>query len=944
MGNVPLHLKHQQHLTSISRHLAAISLQIKLENQAGFTSLNKLLEMHLLPACKVIFDLPDLVPCQGVNTAGIDLIDPVKSIGVQITTDSSAQKVLHTLEKAAEPQEGHLLKGLRIVCLADHTPAFRSATLGKIKAVVGTKLEFDIDTDLIGSHGALFQRISVLDPAKIAIIAEILSDTEAGVPGSLHSNLRQASQDVLNYECDSGKYIPALYTQRSPGPKQAMRLLSKPVKFLNREVEPFNNRASLAFTKSLKDSGIQIRGLDIPLIPIVRNIEALVEAKNEHVSALEKSEQLLEKFRDDIYHNFDQLISDDSRRYLAEARKFNLSNSALGLQRRVSDMADSITKSGCQVMVFLGKAGTGKTNLFCDFIETFAFRTHPLTLYLTGRALGQSQGGIQSYIARAIRCSDPERALHILQIAAESADDLMIIVIDGLNDHPNLSMISGDMCGLLTQLRRFPRVRLLISCRSEFFEERFGGVFRQVPEGSLHIVDMNNLRYERSHMTENSDDLIDKYYSYFKVNGARVSMTAEAQLVNDPLMLRFFCEVVGGRGKGHNYQQPRISNIYREDIFRRYLTAKLDRLASAYPGLGDPHFFLGSAVFKRAIMSIVRHMVDNSICADVPLRSFDGTEFQAIMALLDEDLLLRRDLASSAGLFGTESETVNFTYDEFRDFLIASYLREDVFAKSRVSFGHIMERSIQENNPVTEGVRRFLFLSSRDPSNAEFGAYYSKTKAYQEAYGREILGVPDGWLNETDLTQVRSLLSGGGPVAVKMATEIFWRWDRRDYCKLSLGWLVDLAHEIGTSFYGDIIRPAFDGFGGLNVEELTEGIASPRRLSEARELRHRDLLRFLLLLLPIQSRTILSGPASDAFTRFIGRVPKLALSLLEELLASRYAPSRPMAWRLAAQCVNRVRPSARLVQLAIEAGRSEHPVAAQEAVRFLARMVSGEEK
>jgi hypothetical protein len=77
---------------------------------------------------------------------------------------------------------------------------------------------------------------------------------------------------------------------------------------------------------------------------------------------------------------------------------------------------------------------------------------------------------------------------------------------------------------------------------------------------------------------------------------------------------------------------------------------------------------------------------------DVPISVVPSSLNDALYVLLDEELILRRDPPSGPSIFSPSGDTINFPFDEFRDFLSAQYLLHSIYVTDRSPFEQYIAR------------------------------------------------------------------------------------------------------------------------------------------------------------------------------------------------------------------------------------------------------------
>lgn len=123
-------------------------------------------------------------------------------------------------------------------------------------------------------------------------------------------------------------------------------------------------------------------------------------------------------------------------------------------------------------LLLTGRAGVGKTHLLCDVARHRVANGQP-----TMMVLGQEFDG------RALLTQIPELAettgttddlLSLLDAAAEASGSRALLIIDAINESERPERWSDAVRVLLTKVARFPRVGLVLSCRTEFVDAVVG--------------------------------------------------------------------------------------------------------------------------------------------------------------------------------------------------------------------------------------------------------------------------------------------------------------------------------------------------------------------------------------------------------------------------------------------------------------------------------------
>lgn len=155
-----------------------------------------------------------------------------------------------------------------------------------------------------------------------------------------------------------------------------------------------------------------------------------------------------------------------------------------------------------KLLMLTGRAGVGKTHLFCDVASRRMDKGQP-TLILLGqdfdsRSLVQ-QIPVLTQIGRSL-----DDVLSVLDAAAEAAGYTGLLMIDALNESERAERWKDDVRALIAAVARHPHVALALSCRMEFIDAVVGN--KQMPTiehtGFAESTDIAVRRYTREYGLE----------------------------------------------------------------------------------------------------------------------------------------------------------------------------------------------------------------------------------------------------------------------------------------------------------------------------------------------------------------------------------------------------------------------------------------------------------
>jgi hypothetical protein len=614
---------------------------------------------------------------------------------------------------------------------------------------------------------------------------------------------------------------------------------------------------------------------------------------------------------------------------------------------------DELATIRARVLILTGRAGQGKTNLVCDFVENFLLKHEIPCAYFSGRRLRAVQGtrdlgeAIQQLLFDG-KTSSFANAANLLSSYAGRVNKPFVLIIDGLNEHHRIYEFAEQLEQFIGDVIRYPGLKLFLTCRSEFFQQRFG---RLVESASLRehifLLEANENRLEDEAYAE----MVAGYFKFFKVEAGMVSDHVVETLKKDMLLLRFFCEAYGARGKPAVYRQEFVANIYREKIFEIYLEQKLGTARAFLQRLTDRPSPVDEKADLRAVLELcLAHMLQTWQFMDVPLSTIPATQKDALFALLDEELILRRDAPSGPSVFSPSSDTINFTFDEFRDFLLAQYLLYKVYASDRSTFERYIAKNDPRNSPTIEGLKKFLFYASRKEENVEFWQFYREQTWYKDVYDREIFNVDTKLLRAEDRDLVVEALKSGDERAIAFAFELAANWHPIFNRLLNLDLLVSFVTHPNDNFYFDklILKPfttvryynegrSAKGFSKFVLEHILPKF-DPNSHKEIN-----GLFKFLILLFPVDSGIDLNSESYRVFQRVLGKFPEYGINLLKQSLQWGPTRHRPYVWRLLATSsvsLSLLEPFRDEAEIERSRTETSDPVLHREVGRFLRRLAT----
>jgi HEAT repeat protein len=222
--------------------------------------------------------------------------------------------------------------------------------------------------------------------------------------------------------------------------------------------------------------------------------------------------------------------------------------------------------------VLVASPGTGKTNLLCHLARV-RVRRQPVVLLRAGTLDGGAEAlhrAIAFALARShtgVRITENADSMRALREAGRRIGRPALILVDGLEDHPDLDDLRRGLRALVEDARR-GGVRVLLAARPAAWaalkDRELSAAFATLPQAGdtgLGPFDDRELR-----------DALDRYLDAYEVEGNLAHGAAER--CRHPTLLRLFCEVYQGQEVG-----PALS-LRLGALFDRYWERTLADVAS----------------------------------------------------------------------------------------------------------------------------------------------------------------------------------------------------------------------------------------------------------------------------------------------------------------------------------------------------------------------------
>lgn len=604
----------------------------------------------------------------------------------------------------------------------------------------------------------------------------------------VHEALKIQTNRQIKKQINSGKYIPDTFIEMGRQ-KDLLRNMAHPALFAEKCLKEIEVLDFSALEKRLKKLALPPFSFDPSLFKF--------EPKQVNITNIsEHAQNWLENLRD----------TDD------RIKQINLGNECSLFSYKLRDNLSDLESLKSKVALIKEMPGQGKTNFVCDFSQNFLLKLDIPCVFLLGTEIDAND--IRSSILKRV-FPDGEEVTFVefmaeLKDYALKTDKCFVIIIDGLNENGNPAELSKSLNEFISEILDYDFVRMILTCRTEYYKANFAKLENSsFKEEILQIDSLNNYRYH--HEDKVNRKLFDRYLEHFKIKYKSFSGKAYGQLVDNFLLLRIFCDAYQGK------DVHKVENIYKEELFTQYFEVKTKEINDRLK-LNDDFGISGEIDIKKFIMAIVEYMIKHNEYANIPLDDIiHGKNKELYIRFLDENILVRRDLQNNDDIFDT-SETVNFTFDEFRDFLLSKYLISKTYKSSPAEFEKFLQDQFIEGSPIREGCGIFLFHASRKSGDGDLIKLIEKQNWYGYIFERSIFNLKDEYIEEKDRLRLFSNLLIHAYNSARILYALMSRTDLQRHKNLNIQHLFEHLRSLTSTNYDKAFIRAFslsDWSGGL---------------------------------------------------------------------------------------------------------------------------------
>lgn len=448
--------------------------------------------------------------------------------------------------------------------------------------------------------------------------------------------------------------------------------------------------------------------------------------------------------------------------------------------QRLEDLSFLIS----QICLLTGKAGQGKTNFICDFVQNVLLKRHIPFIYINGYEIDSVD--IERTFVKAI-CPTLifsfESLMEQLALYSHSKRKPVILVIDGLNENPHPDEFCRTLVAFLKRLLAYDFCKVIMTCRSEYLEENFNELTDTFENNMLVGKDIYH------HLSdEDVDALLERYFRCFNII-ARLNEAVKSILTDNLLLLRIFCEANKDRNLGN------VGHINRDELFAEYYDTMLSRVADAPDWKGRKDF--RRSKIKGFFTIILKRMIETdtffNVSLDDLLEGMNQDDENMLLRFLDENILLRKDLAKNEGKVGSY-EVVNFTYDAFRDFMLAHYIIDSLknnFEQQK----DLINKFTDDGHQLKEGIVPYLFVHAKNTASDALWDFLKGCTWYVLAFESYVWETDESKVTAADISLLMQRLDEN-PRSIA-GNLLYWsRWNTEEHPRLNIKIMLEYVSKL----------------------------------------------------------------------------------------------------------------------------------------------------
>lgn len=432
----------------------------------------------------------------------------------------------------------------------------------------------------------------------------------------------------------------------------------------------------------------------------------LVDSTNRDIQFLE----MKEKKADDKKGTVKKY--DSEYHYLYQFR-----NQVYELSEFITDCKANLTN--LRTLLLLGDAGSGKTHLLCDVIESRLLEGLPSILLLGGHFNNEEPW---SQVLKLLDVkSSKDEFLSILNTVGETRQCKVLFIIDALNEGEGRKFWQKHIAGFVESIKKYEWLCFAFSVRSTYETAIIPDHLDATSLIKVHHNGFSDIEYEATN----------QFFDYYGIH--RPSMPLLVPEFKNPLFLKLFCMSI--RNSGANRVPNGIEGMNR--IFNYYIdSVNLKLSKEEYLNVNPKTNYIRKAIDKMAdamadtnlyYLPIESAMdIADSICHK---EDFERSLYRYLISegVLSEDRVRIKD--------NDWIDVTRFSYERFTDFMVVKRLIENYYKKESGEFDAevLKERYLNDEYAAWryKGIVESLFIQLPEATGKELFELLPECNSYE---------------------------------------------------------------------------------------------------------------------------------------------------------------------------------------------------------------------
>ena len=439
---------------------------------------------------------------------------------------------------------------------------------------------------------------------------------------------RQANkftEEQLSGLKSNGKYIPGIFVELNES-KEILRYFLYRKKWKHRIIRRFNYIYNNVYGDILK-KGTTEQGLKFHLSPFTKT-EDIVKAVGSCVEYHSRFRERKVKLKPEYQES----------EVLFEIIHYPYSEA-------LEELENESKAAAYDYLVLTGSAGNGKTNLLCS-IADLAMKVGQAVVFLNSREIDTD---VDTYILNRLNIhkwliKHKRLYFHFVNAILRLWRKKLFILIDAINENDS-DEFGRSIQKFVNGMSAYRQVKIIVSCRNEYFKERFENVISEGVTSPHLVYDLKSGSYPAAAI----DRLIERYKKHFRFTGY-ISDAVKYVICEHLLLLRVFFEV-------NRDSDAKILSIKKHEIFAEYVNQVRSSCAPNIERILD---VIADSMLRSMEFDFIEKDTLKDFSDDEIDKAFDET------ILLNKKLILFKDTIARR-----EKEVVYFVFDEIRDYYLA---------------------------------------------------------------------------------------------------------------------------------------------------------------------------------------------------------------------------------------------------------------------------------